>query len=187
MKKILLNKLNVLVLTLLFLATSCSTVKLEKWSKDPTAKLSNYKTFNLYDVTTPNDIPMEYMPRIEILRTEIVKYMESLGMKRVTENPDLLVNIGVVVEEKIQTRQTDIRDAPAYMGTRNYHWQSQEVEVGRYNQGTVTLDWVDRVESKMVYQFVLTSIMAKKSETTPKNVQAGTKLISKKLGVGSKD
>lgn len=181
MKKTSHTKTRVVICALLLLVTACSTVKLEKWSKAADADLSNYKTFNLYDVATPNEIPLEYMPRVDVLRTEMVKYMESLGLRRVTENPDLLVNIGIVVEEKIQTRQTDLRDAPAYMGTRNYHWQSEEVEVGRYDQGTVTLDWVDRIESKMVYQFVLTSIIAKRSETTPKNIAAGTKLISKKL------
>ena len=182
MRKLLHIRPFLFTLTLLLLAASCSTVKLEKWSKAPNANLANYKTFNLYDVSTPTDIPLEYMPRVEIVRTEMIKYMESLGLKRVTENPDLLVNIGIVIEEKIQTRETDLRtDAPRYMGQRNYSWQSEEVEVGRYNQGTVTLDWVDRVEAKMVYHFVLSSIMAKKSETTPTNIEAGKKLISQKL------
>src|SRR5690348_14857083 len=94
----------IIAFALLMIASSCSTVRLEKWTKDPNANLSNYKTFSLYDVTTPNDIPMEYMPRVEIVRSEMIKYMEHLGLKRVTENPDLLVNIGIVVEEKIQTR-----------------------------------------------------------------------------------
>ena len=40
------------------------------------------------------------------------------------------------------------------MGQRNYHWESSEIVVREYEEGTVTLDFVDRAKNLMVWQGV---------------------------------
>jgi hypothetical protein len=171
------------ILASLLVLSSCgSTVKMTRYVQEPEAKISDYKTYNFHDVQAQGTIPPEYKHRIDLIQQEFGKYMESLGLTRNTENPDLLINIGLVVEEKIQTRETDFRtDRPLYTGQRNYSWKSEEVEVGRYHEGTVTMDWVDRAKGKRMWEFVLTSIMAKKDETSLKNIQKGKELISAKI------
>ena len=38
----------------------------------------------------------------------------------------MLINIGIVVEEKIQTREMNLRtDPPMHIGQRNYKWESK--------------------------------------------------------------
>jgi hypothetical protein len=175
-----------IVVSLLNLCSCGSTVKMTRYLQEPGAKIADYKTYNFHDVQAQGTIPAEYKHRIDLIQQEFAKYMESLGLTRNTQNPDLLINIGLVVEEKIQTRETDFRtDRPLYTGQRNYSWQSETVEVARYHEGTVTMDWVDRAKDKRMWEFVLTSIMVKKDEASLKNIQKGKELISEKLRAGN--
>jgi len=59
----------------------------------------------------------------------------------------------------VQTRETTIREAPRYIGQRNYHWQSQEVVVGRYEEGTATVEIVDAAHREVVWQGAVKSIL----------------------------
>jgi hypothetical protein len=177
-----------IVVSLFSLCSCGSTVKMTRYLQEPGVKIADYKTYNFHDVKAQGTIPAEYKHRIDLIQQEFAKYMESLGLTRNTENPDLLINIGLVVEEKIQTRETDFRtDRPLYTGQRNYSWQSETVEVGRYHEGTVTMDWVDRAKDKRMWEFVLTSIMVKKDEASLKNIQKAKELISEKLRAGNKN
>lgn len=177
--KILFNALLAVIVTLI---SSCSSVQMKKYYYAPEAKLSDYKTFYFADVHGKSEIPMEYQFRVDIMKEELVKFMEGLGLKQAGDDADLLINVGVVVEEKVQTYETNFRDAQyRYMGQRNYSWSSETVEVERYHEGTVTMDWVDRAKSKMMWHFVLSSVLAKKTEEARKNIEAGKKLILKKL------
>jgi hypothetical protein len=86
-----------------------------------------------------------------------------------------------VVEEKVQTRETTIRDAPMYMGQRNYSWQSQEVPVGTYEEGTVTVDLVDRKKNERVWEGVASSVIVKKDEASQKNIADGAEKLFAKV------
>ena len=46
--------------------------------------------------------------------------MEEAGIK-LSDNPQLLINFGISVQEKVQTRETNIH--MHFMGQRNYHWK----------------------------------------------------------------
>jgi hypothetical protein len=76
-----------------------------------------------------------------------------------SENPDLWVNIGVVIIDKDQTRETTIREAPFYIGQRNYRWQSQEVKVGTYEEGTATVEVVDAARKELIWEGSVASIL----------------------------
>ncbi|MDQ3291695.1 MAG: DUF4136 domain-containing protein, partial [Bacteroidota bacterium] len=144
--------------------------------------LTNYKTFNFYEITTNGEpVDPQYNDRINILKTALQQQLSSKGLTLSPTNSDLLVNIGIVTTEKVQTRQTNFRtDAPRYIGQYRYSWKSQEVEVGRYREGTVSVHLVDPTKNELVWQGVMEGIIPKKNTALQREVNAGvTELFSK--------
>jgi hypothetical protein len=82
------------------------------------------------------------------------------------------------VNEEVQTRQTDFRtDAPRYLGQRNYSWKSQQVEVGRYREGTVTVHIVDRKQNKLVWKGAVQDIIPQKESRVEKTITKGVEKL----------
>jgi hypothetical protein len=179
------NTIRNMVCLLLFLASAgCgSAIKLTNYSQEPGAKLENYKTFDFYEVKTEGDVPAEYQLRAKQIQKSLEQTLTDLGLKRSATNPDLLVNLGLHIKEKVQTREKDIRTdrGVQYVGQRNYSWQAGEVVVGYYHEGALTIDMVDRVKQKMIWQFVLEGIMSEKSEPSESNLKKGAELMTEKL------
>ena len=145
-------------LLFLFIATSvaCSPVRVVSTDAKKTVDYTAYQTFNFLDVSLKNEtspVPEIDHRGIQLLKAAISKEMQSLGYHQ-SENPDLWVNIGIMVEEKVQTRQTDIREAPVYIGQRRYHWESEEVVVDKYEQGTVSIDIIDTRKMERIWEGV---------------------------------
>jgi len=175
------RKLSYLILSL---CVACSSVKIKGVTKSEGFAISKYKTFSFYEVGSGGDaIGPNYQGNLKLLKEAIVKQLGTKGVTLTADNPDLLVNIGVVVAEQVQTRETNFSnpaDRTAYMGTRNYKWEAQEVEVGRYRQGTVTVDLVDRVQNKLVWQGSADSVVPEKEKNVPGLIEEGmTKLFEK--------
>ncbi len=177
----------VLALSLLWVASSSAQV-LVSYDKSSGADFTAYKTFQVFSLDVKSDPDLE--PRREglnLLITEINKQMEMRGYEKVKENPDLKINIGVVISKKKQTRETSIREAPRYIGQRNYHWESQEVVVGTYVGGTVVLDIVDTQSDEMVWQAVSKGVLdEKKPEKNKKKIVKGVEKLFKKYPVKAK-
>jgi hypothetical protein len=141
-----------LFLAIPFLGMSQLLVSYNKASKVDFKKYITYQIYGLNITTIP-----EFEPRKESLNyliTEITSHMNARGYKMVKANPDLILNIGVVISAEQKTRKTDIRDAPIYIGERNYHWESEEIVVQNYNAGTVILDVVESENNKLIWQAV---------------------------------
>jgi hypothetical protein len=157
-----------------FLGMSQLLVSYNKASKIDFKKYKTYQVYGLNVTTIP-----EFEPRKEglnFLITEINSQMDARGYKKVNANPDLILNIGVVVSAEQKTRQTDIRDAPRYMGERNYHWESEEIVVQNYNEGTVILDVVESEDNKLIWQAVSKGMI---SASIDKNNIRITKAVNK--------
>ncbi|AKD05229.1 DUF4136 domain-containing protein [Pontibacter korlensis] len=136
----------------LFLA-ACSPVRVLESEADEGFRLSNYKTFNFFEVETSGEALQPYASQLDYLKQEIVQQLEQRGLQQSSSEPDLNINLGVVVAEKVQTRQTNIlTDPPFYIGQRRYTWKSRDVEVGRYQQGTLSLHLVDNARNELVWQ-----------------------------------
>jgi hypothetical protein len=96
---------------------ACSGVRVLNTDRAHGFQIGQYKTYDFYTITATGDtVPATYGRNIELLEAAIVKQMQAKGLARTSSNPDLLVNIGVMVEEKVQTRTTNIQDAPRYIG-----------------------------------------------------------------------
>jgi predicted NUDIX family phosphoesterase len=108
------------------------------------------------------------------IKNAITSEMKERGIQ-LSDNPELLLNLGVKVEEKVQTRETDIRDMH-YMGQRNYHWEVEEIPVGTYKEGTVKIDFIDSSTNNMVNQAVVSEIITKNKKRMEKRIN---KMIKK--------
>ncbi|WP_224484614.1 DUF4136 domain-containing protein [Robertkochia aurantiaca] len=132
-----------------------------------------YETFAFADTQTSGDIVAETIdPKIELIKSQITKALESKGLSRVNDNPELLVNLGIAVSEQVQTRQTDfITDAPRYIGQRNYKWESEEIPVGTYKKGTLDIHLVDTRIGELVWQRSVSRVITENQKNIPKDIE----------------
>lgn len=157
---------------------------LVSYDKSQGVDFSKYKTYQIYSLDVKS-IP-EFEPKktgLNMLIGEIHKQMVARGYEKVSENPDLLINLGLEITSEVQTRETTYRDAPMYLGQRNYHWESEEIVVREYTAGTVTLDLVDTAADAMIWQAIATGILEKKREKNQKKIVKGVKKLFKKYPV----
>jgi hypothetical protein len=157
---------------------------LVSYNKAPKIAFKKYKTYQVYGLNIKT-IP-EFEPKkesINFLISEIGKQMAARGYQKVKENPDLILNIGVVISSEQKTRQTDIRDAPIYMGQRNYHWESEEIVVQNYNAGTVILDIVESENNKLIWQAVSKGMISGSIDTNRSRITKAVKKMFKKYPV----
>lgn len=162
------KKLSIIVL---LFSASCSGVNITGVNKEDDFTISKYKTFSFYEVKRSGDaLGPNYESNLKILMEAITRQMTAKGLAASGDKPDLLVNIGIVVEEKVQTRETSLAnpaDRTAYMSGRNYSWQAGEVEVGRYREGTVVVHLVDVTQNKLVWQGAAQSVVPEKQKNVP--------------------
>lgn len=166
------------IATLIYLFSSCSAGKVIDTTSDENFNINNYESFDFYQTDLEIDEMPEFEKRVDWIKEAIAEKFGELGLKRDTVSPELLVNIGIVLEEKVQTRETDLRsDPPTYVGQRNYHWEVQEVEVGRYNEGTFTLDLVDAKSENLMWQGIAEGVITKNDDRAYKDLKQGTKKL----------
>ncbi|OON68481.1 DUF4136 domain-containing protein [Hymenobacter sp. CRA2] len=160
-----------LLLLLPFLA-ACSTTDIKSTTETPGINLAGYKTYNFLDATARNEAAFDAPPgAIDALKQAVGRELQRRGYRQAA-TPDVWVNIGVVTEEKVQTRQTNfITDgAPQYIGQRNYHWKSEEVPVSTYAVGTATVELVDAARNEAVWQGVAASTLTKDPEKLTRRI-----------------
>lgn len=173
----------IILLSVIFVA--CSSVRIEGVQQANDFSLSKYKTFGFFQVEASGDaLGEEYASNLELLKKAVTKQFSAKGISPATDNPDLMVNIGIVVSQEVQTRETSFTnpgDRTAYMGQRNYSWQSQEVVVGTYKQGSVTVDLVDRETGKLVWQGTAESVVPENKKKVPALIDEGMQKLFEKL------
>jgi uncharacterized protein DUF4136 len=162
-------------------SSGCTAGKVVKREKAPSADFQAYKTFDFYKLEASGDTSANrFKLYTDVLRDAVARELLAKGYTQTSSDPDMLVNIGIVVKEETQTRETNIREAPRYMGQRRYSWKSQEVEVGRYKSGTVTIDLVDKDKNTMVWEGVVEGIISQRTNTYQNDInKAVTNLFSK--------
>lgn len=160
-----------LLLFIAFLFSHCATVRVFNTEAATDAEPEKYKTFGFYEVKASGDtIPRTFDERLAILKKAIQTEMEKKGYRFTNANPDLLINIGIVVKQEIQTRQTNWQNDGrfTYMGQRNYSWKSEEIEVGRYRDGTLTLHMIESARHKMIWKGSIEGVVPEKIDPSGK-------------------
>ena len=96
--------------------------------------------------------------------------------------PDLLVNLGIVLWESLDTRETDlITDAPQYKGGQNYKWERSEVVIGVYTEGTIVMHLVDAKSDILVWKGIVEGVMVKKDKAAQRNMRIGMEHLFKEI------
>jgi hypothetical protein len=165
----------------------CSGTKVQNAETAAGTDLSRYKTFGFYEIDTAGLVnPEYYISNVEALKKSVITQMVARGYSEAT-NPDLKINMGVTVEEKAQTRETDFRtDRTRYMGQRNYSWQSEEIVVGYYKEGTLDFHLVDAKENKMVWRATISDVVPTKQKNVQETIDRNVKKLFEKFPVKEK-
>jgi hypothetical protein len=160
------------IIFLLLLTFSCSPIQVLDQEYADNFALNNYRTFDFYGADTSGTAvnSQAYNASLAALKTEITQQLQKRGLQRGEHNPDLLVNIGIVISEKVRTRKSATGD-PHYMGQRRYTWDDKQLELGQhYNEGTVTVHLVDRAQNTLVWRGVVEGIVPDKPARLQRNV-----------------
>ncbi|MDO7851851.1 DUF4136 domain-containing protein [Hymenobacter convexus] len=173
----------ILFLLLLLALSGCAAEQVQNTEQQPNVDFRAYKTYNFMDVTARNEAAFQGPGTgVETLKAAIGREMARRGYQ-LAASPDLLVNIGVVTQDKVQTRETTLRDAPIYLGQRNYHWQSQDVVVGHYEEGTATVEIVDAARQELIWQGSVQSILSPNPDKLTKRIDAAVAALFEKYPV----
>ncbi len=151
---------------------------------EPDFKLENYNTFSFVteDTTQENQLVWRYLTEIGIIKDGLRGNLTERGISYTESNPDLRINIGIVIDEKVQTRETNIvTDPPQYIGQRRYTWRVREVEVGRYQQGTVTVHLVDNQNNELVWMGIAEAVIPRNRERQERQIKDGIQEMVKKI------
>ncbi|WP_426060511.1 DUF4136 domain-containing protein [Hymenobacter sp. B1770] len=144
---------------LLLSLAACTSQQVQYARPQPNVNFRAYKTYNFMDVTARNEAAFQGPGTgIAALKQAVGRELSRRSYQQ-SDTPDMLVNIGVVTQDKVQTRETRIQEAPVYIGQRRYHWQSQDVVVGRYEEGTATIELVDAAQQELIWQGSVKSVL----------------------------
>lgn len=179
-----------LLLSWIVVVAACSSSsKVSNIETATNVDLAKFKTFDFYKLDASGDtVSKGFKERMDVLRSAINGELTQRGYTQSSSKPDLLVNIGIQVEEKAQTRETDWRTDGAYryMGQRNYSWKSEEVVVAYYKEGSVTVHLVDAAQNNMVWKGTVKDILPSKESKLPEAAQAGMKALFEKFPINVK-
>jgi hypothetical protein len=169
------NMKYIIGLFLVVMIGACSAPQVAKTTTVPGADLSKYKTFGFYEVKATGDtLPAFFNERVGYLKEAITNELTKKGYQK-SAQPELLINIGIVVNEEIQTRETNwMTDGRyRYTGQRNYTWKAEEVEVGRYRNGTVTLHFVEASSNNMLWQGTVEKVIPDRKDKVVQVINEG--------------
>ena len=167
----------------LLIISACSSVRISSVDRDPEFSLGKYKAFGFHVIGVGGTgISEKYQANLDLLKAAIGHEMEKRGVVHSQENPDLEVNIGIVVDAKEQTRELSYgnpadRNHIMYMGSRNYSWQAQEVVVGHYREGSVQVDLIDRNGNKLVWTGTAESVLPDNSKKVPELINEAMMML----------
>ncbi len=171
-------KTGLLFLGIIMIGIGCSPYRILRNQADKEANWSSYRTFAFIDTSRVEPVPGNaYRFAIEQVKRAVAAELTNRGYQQMVNSEvgaqaDLLVNIGGIVNEKTQTRQTTIYEAPRYIGQRRYHWQSQEVPVGTYKEGTLNVHIVDAQRNNLLWDAAVSSVL-RKGNVTPEQISEG--------------
>lgn len=156
--------LKFLPLILLFILTSCSSVKVNQ-DYDKNADFSQYKTF-AYHKSGINKVEISDLDKRRILRS-IDEIMATKGFTK-SENPDVIVNFFTKEREQVDVNQFNAGWGYGWgFGWNPWIWGGR-TSVNRYTEGTLTIDIIDAKKKELIWQGqgegVLTKNVDKKDE-----------------------
>lgn len=167
---------------LLILLTGCSPVKILGTRSAEDFSLSEYASYRFYEIAIDTVDTPEFFERMKWIEEDLRAGFAETGVSFTRDQPELLVNIGLVFEEKTQMRETNFTaDAPKYMGNMNYSWEREMVEMGTYNEGTLVMHLVDADSKVLLWEGILQSVLVRDDAQARKNIKRAVNLLFQEL------
>lgn len=166
------------------LIMGCSSVRIKGIDRAADFSLSQYKTFSFFDIGASGDaLGPKAQENAKLIMQAVSRQLNSRGLLYQEKGGELLVNIGVSVNEEVQTRETSFAnpgDRMGYVGQRSYKWESTEVAVGTYRNGSVAIELVDAKANTLKWRGVAESVLPDKEKNIPALIEeAMAELIGK--------
>jgi hypothetical protein len=174
----------ILSLLVLFSLLSCNAIRVLPVESAPGVNWQEKRTFEFYQVQASGDtITAQFANGISDLQQAIATELKQRGYEQSANRPDWLINIGIVVNTQVQTRQTDFRTdgAPRYAGQRNYSWKSETVELGRYREGTVSVHIVDAARRELLWKGAVQGVIPDKNSARVAAATAAMQMLMERF------
>jgi hypothetical protein len=173
-------EIKVPILILLMAITACVPVRITT-DQPEGASLLGFETYNFYEVEFQSYDSIPYNKEsMDFLLDEIRDQMLEKGFA-ISDNPDLFLNVGVMVTKYEQTRETDPRFDMNYLGQRNYRWEREEIVTGVYEEGAVIIDFVDVENNNLVWQATAIGLLTDDVEKMRERTSHAITRIFKKM------
>jgi len=138
--------IKLLSLTLLFLVTSCSSVRVTT-DYDTEADFSNYKTFAFYKKGI-DKVDISDLDKKRILKA-VEHELLAKGFTK-SENPDVLVNIFTKSRQKVDIYNNNNN---MYYGWHPwYYGPNFGMHISKYTEGTLFVDLIDANKKELAWQ-----------------------------------
>lgn len=148
---------------------------------DSTANFGDYRTYNFVEGAGPDYGDYQSLFTKFVIEAVTIE-MEKRGYTK-SDNPDLLVNFGAKLDDKIDVRTTRDPMAGGYYGYRrgayNYgawggYGYATETHVSEYTEGTFNIDIIDNKRRQLVWEAVgVGRITDKKRENLEETIKTG--------------
>jgi hypothetical protein len=142
-----------LTAALALLLTSCVSAPRVTTNTNPAADFSGFATYNFMQPLSTDRSGVQ-TPLGATLVEAMSAEMANRGFKR-SNNPDLLINFFVVIDERIEVRQ--VPTTGSFYGDRRDRyrtWPNYRTEVRQYTQGTLAVDMVDAAQNILAWEAV---------------------------------
>jgi hypothetical protein len=152
------------IIIFLVMAFGCTSVGI-KTIEAPDLDLTSYETYNYLAV---NYVHYDGLPFNENVNNHFIRKMDSQLLAqgfKLSEDPNLLLNIVVVVREEQEILKPDTRK---YMGQELYN--REERVVGVYDIGDVNIDILDNQNNTLVWQASVETVFPKNENKMKKNI-----------------
>jgi hypothetical protein len=177
-----------IVVSALFL-NACSSVSVST-DYDRTADFSKYKTFTFYEIADKSGA-LSNLNKNRIINA-VKSEMLNKGFKETGTNPDVMVNVTTVLENKQSvSSNTNVYSYGGYY--RPYRWGSGYMgnttyDVRNYKEGSLIIDIIDGSSNQLVWQGIGNKEIDKPSNDPDKIItEAVTKImISFPVGTSKK-
>ncbi len=165
-----------LLLLLALIAGSCTTEPNVLVDYDRDADFNTYQTFNWADeaMQVEHDQPQydNSLNRKRILKA-IDSQLTGRGYQKDTSEPDLLVNIHLVIKSKQQVKSQPIM-------SRYRYWQDYNVNIYDYEEGSLIVDLIDKEKNQLVWQGIISGGLNIKPQEIEPAINSAVALIFSK-------
>lgn len=140
-----------ILLIALVLFASCTSVKVRS---DEAVDFKKFETFYCMECLDEfSQVAPEYdNPETrELIRESIISELEKKGLTYTEENPEVLVDFKVIIEER-----TAILSTPE---TTYYYWETYDAPTVVFKQGTLLINLIDASNNQAIWQGTSSRIM----------------------------